>query len=49
MTRYDPDTLAATLRAASGVDWRLLHAAAEEHLTSAGAVQPFTWVVLRRG
>jgi trans-aconitate methyltransferase len=42
--RYDPDGLAALL----GAKWRLVRSEREEHTTPAGAVQPFTWVTLRR-
>jgi SAM-dependent methyltransferase len=48
VARYDPGPLRAALAAASDVDWRLLHTAREEHHTPGGAVQPFTWVALRR-
>ena len=46
--RYDGGRLCAGLSAASGVEWQLVDGASEEHHTPAGAVQPFTWVVLRR-
>jgi 2-polyprenyl-3-methyl-5-hydroxy-6-metoxy-1,4-benzoquinol methylase len=42
--RYDPDTLAARF-AHRFVDE---HREREEHVTPSGAVQPFTWLVLRR-
>lgn len=42
--RYDPVTLAAT----AGPGLTLEHAEREEHRTPGGAVQSFTWVVLRR-
>jgi hypothetical protein len=48
VSRYDPGRLTAILQAASDLDWELLRTAREEHHTPAGAVQPFTWVVLRR-
>jgi trans-aconitate methyltransferase len=43
--RYDADGLSALL----GPDWELVTSDREEHVTPSGAVQPFTWVVLRRG
>ena len=46
--RYDVDALIEEIVAASGVDWELALSAREEHRTPAGAIQPFTWVVLRR-
>ncbi|HEY5180171.1 MAG TPA: class I SAM-dependent methyltransferase [Dermatophilaceae bacterium] len=42
--RYDADALAAVF--APG--FSLEHSEREEHVTPGGAVQPFTWVVLRR-
>jgi hypothetical protein len=48
VSRYDPGRLTDALRVASDLDWELLRTAREEHHTPAGAVQPFTWVVLRR-
>jgi SAM-dependent methyltransferase len=48
VARYDADRLRDALTAASGVAWQPLRATAEEHRTPAGAVQPFTWLVLRR-
>jgi ubiquinone/menaquinone biosynthesis C-methylase UbiE len=42
--RYDADGLAEVF--ASG--FRLEHSEREEHVTPSGAVQPFTWAVLRR-
>ena len=42
--RYD----AAGLTAEFGVGFDLIHSEREEHLTPSGAVQPFTWVLLRR-
>ncbi len=43
-TRYDADSLAAEFASA----FTLVHSEREEHATPGGAVQPFTWVVLRR-
>src|SRR5437764_9011492 len=48
VARYDAASLADTLRAVSGVDWQRQDEMSEEHHTPAGAMQPFTWVVLRR-
>ena len=42
--RFDAERLAALF----GSGFRLQHAEREEHVTPAGVVQPFTWVVLRR-
>jgi len=42
--RYDP----ADLVRAFGPGFELLHAEREEHATPPGAIQPFSWVVLRR-
>jgi ubiquinone/menaquinone biosynthesis C-methylase UbiE len=42
--RYDADALAA----AFAPGFTLEHSEREEHVTPGGAVQPFTWVVLRR-
>jgi SAM-dependent methyltransferase len=42
--RYDVEELVAQL----GPAFELVHSEREEHRTPAGAVQPFTWVVLRR-
>lgn len=42
--RYDADALAAEL----GDRFQLERSEREEHVTPSGAVQPFTWVVLRR-
>ena len=42
--RYDADGLAAVFEP----DFSLEHSEREEHVTPGGAVQPFTWVVLRR-
>jgi len=41
---YDADGLAVVFAPA----FRLEHAEREEHVTPGGAVQPFTWAVLRR-
>jgi len=43
-TGYDADGLAAAFAPA----FRLEHSEREEHVTPGGAVQPFTWAVLRR-
>lgn len=43
--RYSADELMALL----GAPWRLVVTEQEQHTTPAGAVQPFTWVVARRG
>lgn len=48
VARYGTGALRAALAEASGVDWQLLETATEEHRTPEGAVQPFSWVVLRR-
>lgn len=45
VARYGPDELAGRLR--SG--WTLIAPDREEHITPAGAVQPFTWAAFRRG
>jgi SAM-dependent methyltransferase len=42
--RYDADGLAAVFEPT----FRLEHSEREEHVTPGGAVQPFTWAVLRR-
>ena len=42
--RYDADALAAVF----APDFSLEHSEREEHVTPGGAVQPFTWAVLRR-
>lgn len=42
--RYDAEDLAAEF--ATAVE--PVHAEREEHVTPGGAVQPFTWIVLRR-
>jgi SAM-dependent methyltransferase len=44
VSRYDALGLAAEFRD----DFDLVHSEREEHVTPAGVVQPFTWVVLRR-
>jgi hypothetical protein len=44
-SRYEPAELAALLAAG----FELVEQRREEHLTPGGAVQPFTWVALRRG
>ena len=44
VTRYDADGLAAAFGEAFAPE----HSEREEHVTPWGAVQPFTWVVLRR-
>ncbi len=44
VTRYDAAELAALL----GQRWQLVASEREEHVTPAGAVQPFTWATLRR-
>jgi trans-aconitate methyltransferase len=43
VTRYGPRELAAQLGG-----WRLVAQDREEHITPAGAVQPFTWAAFRR-
>jgi SAM-dependent methyltransferase len=43
-SRYDADALAT----AFAPRFRLEHSEREEHVTPSGAVQPFTWAVLRR-
>jgi SAM-dependent methyltransferase len=43
-SRYDANALAT----AFAPDFRLEHSEREEHVTPGGAVQPFTWAVLRR-
>jgi hypothetical protein len=45
VARYGPDELAGRL----GSGWTLIARDREEHITPAGAVQPFTWAVFRRG
>lgn len=44
VARYSPAQLARQL----GVRWLLVSQDREEHITPAGAIQPFTWVALRR-
>jgi SAM-dependent methyltransferase len=44
VARYSPDQLARQL----GGDWTLIASAREEHVTPAGAIQPFTWAAFRR-
>jgi SAM-dependent methyltransferase len=48
VARYDADSLIDGIRTASGLDWELLQSAREDHHTPSGALQPFTWVALRR-
>ena len=48
VSRYDDDSLIDAVRTASGLDWALLQSAREDHCTPSGALQPFTWVALRR-
>jgi SAM-dependent methyltransferase len=48
VARYDAEALRAALAEASAVDWELVEETREEHGTPGGAVQPFTWVALRR-
>ena len=48
VSRYDADSLVDAVRTASGLDWQLLQSAREDHRTPSGALQPFTWVALRR-
>ena len=43
-SRYEVDALAAAFAPGFGLE----HSEREEHVTPGGAVQPFTWVVLRR-
>ena len=43
VARYGPDALVAAL----GDDLEMLMSRREEHKTSTGAVQPFTWVIVR--
>jgi len=43
-SRYDADALAAVF----APDFTLEHSEREEHVTPGGAIQPFTWAVLRR-
>jgi hypothetical protein len=44
IARYSPDQLARQL----GDHWTLIASAREEHVTPAGATQPFTWAAFRR-
>jgi trans-aconitate methyltransferase len=44
VARYSPAQLARQL----GAKWLLIRQDREEHATPAGAIQPFTWVALRR-
>jgi len=44
VTRYSPAQLARQL----GGKWLLISQDREEHITPAGATQPFTWIALRR-
>jgi Methyltransferase domain len=44
VARYSPAELADQL----GRQWKLISQAREEHLTPAGATQPFTWAALRK-
>lgn len=48
VARYDAERLRAVVTEVSGLDWQLVEGASEEHHTPTGAVQPFTWAVLRR-
>jgi SAM-dependent methyltransferase len=48
VSRYDRDHLVEAVRAASDLEWALLLSAREDHSTPSGALQPFTWVALRR-
>ena len=48
VVRYDRDHLVDALHEASALEWELLQSAHEEHRTPSGALQPFTWVALRR-
>ncbi len=43
VARYGPDALVAAL----GDDLEMVMSRREEHTTPTGAVQPFTWVVVR--
>jgi trans-aconitate methyltransferase len=45
VARYGPAQLADQI----GVGWHLISQDREEHVTPAGAIQPFTWAALRRG
>jgi hypothetical protein len=44
VARYNPQELAGQL----GSDWTLINQDREEHITPAGAAQPFTWAAFRR-
>jgi hypothetical protein len=44
VARYSPAQLARQI----GTNWLLISQDQEEHITSAGTIQPFTWVALRR-
>jgi trans-aconitate methyltransferase len=44
VARYSPAQLARQL----GANWRMVSRDRDEHLTPAGAIQPFTWITLRK-
>jgi trans-aconitate methyltransferase len=44
VARYSPEQLARQV----GAKWLMISQAREEHETPAGAIQPFTWIALRR-
>ena len=44
VARYSPAQLARQV----GTNWLLISQDREEHITPAGAIQPFTWIALRR-
>jgi trans-aconitate methyltransferase len=44
VARYSPAQLARRI----GTTWLLISQDREEHITPAGAIQPFTWIALRR-
>jgi trans-aconitate methyltransferase len=44
VARYSPAQLARQF----GPEWRLINQDRDEHITPAGAIQPFTWIALRR-
>jgi hypothetical protein len=44
VARYGPAELARQI----GTSWQVISQDREEHLTPAGAPQPFTWLALRR-
>jgi trans-aconitate methyltransferase len=44
VARYSPAQLARQI----GTNWLLISQDREEHITPAGTIQPFTWIVLRR-